>query len=84
MAALSVRRGDRSGRKLIGMGNTANNAKVLLTVRDACELASISRTTLYELIRANRIGTLKIGSRGIRIPVAELERFIQEGLEGSN
>lgn len=57
---------------------------VLLTVKEACAVASISRTTLYELIRANRIRTLKIGSRGIRIPVAELERFIQEGLEGGN
>lgn len=58
--------------------------KVLITIKETCETTGISRTTLYELIRANRIKTVKIGSRGKRIPVAEVERFIREGLEGGN
>ena len=52
----------------------------LITVRDACIEAACSRTALYELIRAGRIRTVKIGPRGIRVPVAELERFIAEQL----
>lgn len=53
----------------------------LLTVKQACESAAISRTTLYELCRANVIRSVRIGSRGIRIPVVELERFIRESME---
>lgn len=53
----------------------------MLTVRQACEAGAFSRTTLYQLIRAGRIRTVKVGLRGIRVPVAELDRFIREGLD---
>lgn len=63
--------------------NPAVAGPKLLTVRQACEAGAFSRTTLYQLIRVGRIRTVKVGLRGIRIPVAELERFIQEGLNES-
>lgn len=53
-----------------------NSNKKLLTVKEACDAASISRTTLYELCRAGLLQVVKIGPRGIRVPVAELDRFI--------
>lgn len=54
----------------------------LLTVRQACEHAACSRTALNSLIRAGRIRTVRIGTRGIRIPIAELDRFVAEQLGG--
>lgn len=56
----------------------------LLSVQQACASFSICRTTLYELIRAGRIRSVKIGARGIRIPRAELDRFVREQIEGGS
>jgi len=50
----------------------------LLKVRDACELLACGRTRLHELVKAGRLRAVKIGARGVRIPDAEIERFIRE------
>jgi excisionase family DNA binding protein len=52
----------------------------LVTVRSACELMQIGRTTLYQLCNCKAIQSIRIGSRGIRIPMTEIDRFIQERL----
>lgn len=56
------------------------SAVTLLTIRDACEQLQIGRTLLYQLCLAGAIRTVRVGSRGIRIPVAELDRFVAERL----
>ena len=63
--------------------NSVTAGPKMLTVKQACEAGAFSRTTLYQLIRAGRIRTVKVGLRGIRVPVAELERFIQDGIKES-
>jgi excisionase family DNA binding protein len=48
----------------------------LLTVEETCRELHISRPTLNELRRTGRIQTVRIGSRGVRVPVAEVDRYI--------
>lgn len=50
--------------------------KAAYTNAEACLALSITRSTLYELIRCGRIRAVKIGSRGHRIPLSEIERFL--------
>lgn len=52
----------------------------LLTVKDTCEVLACGRTKVHELIRSGRLRAVKIGERGIRIPAAEIERFVREQL----
>lgn len=51
-----------------------------MTIREVCDSLSISRTLLYELCKSGRLRSLRVGTRGVRIPEAEVERFIHEGL----
>lgn len=57
---------------------------MLYTIKQACERLAIGRSHLWCLIRADKIRTVKIGKRGVRIPDSEIERFIREGLIGSD
>jgi len=50
---------------------------------EAAALLSVSRTTMFELIRSGRVHSLKVGKRRL-IPVAELERFLIAGSEGGD
>jgi len=54
--------------------------ELLITVREACKRLGVGRTTLYQLCRAGAIRSVRVGSRGIRIPVRELDRFVEERL----
>jgi excisionase family DNA binding protein len=54
--------------------------KLLFRSREASEAMGIGKTTLYELLRAGKLKGVRIG-RGLRIPVAEVERFIADQLE---
>jgi excisionase family DNA binding protein len=54
----------------------------LLTIKEVCSRLSISRSKLYELIRANQIRTVRIGKRGVRVSEHELARFIDESTSG--
>lgn len=45
---------------------------VLLTVDQACVAASIGRTQFYKFVNAGLIHTVKIGSKGVRVPASEL------------
>jgi excisionase family DNA binding protein len=56
-------------------------AAMLLTVEQAAELLSLSRTTLYTLMDAGELKYKRIG-RARRIPRAELERFAASELTG--
>lgn len=52
----------------------------LLSVKQACDQLAISRSQLWCLIRAGRIRTVPIGTRGIRIAQSELDRFTREAM----
>ncbi len=52
---------------------------IVLTVKEACQVLRISRWTLYDLIRARSIETIKIG-RSRRIPVSSVSKYIKRRL----
>lgn len=51
----------------------------LFTVKEATLRLKISRSLFYEAIAAGRIKIVRFGS-AVRIPAAEIERLVQEGL----
>jgi excisionase family DNA binding protein len=53
---------------------TPFTTRLLVTIKDACELLSISRTHLYALHRRNEIEIVKIGGSA-RIRYSELQRL---------
>lgn len=55
-------------------------SRLMVTIAEACEMLGVKRTTFYEFTRCGKIRTVPIGPRGVRIPVAELERFVATGL----
>lgn len=53
--------------------------KILLTVTEAANRLALGRTMVYALVLRGEIASLKVG-RARRIPVAALERFVQDRL----
>ena len=63
------------------MSATENRVdKILLTPEEAAERLSIGRTLVYELIARGAIASVRVG-RARRIPVAALERYVEQLLE---
>ncbi|MNB77295.1 Helix-turn-helix domain protein [compost metagenome] len=63
------------------MVNSTNALDPLLhRIPDACRRLSVSRTTLYELIKAGEIRSVKIGARSL-IPEVDLQRVLSSRLE---
>ena len=52
----------------------------LLKIPEAAAELSIGRSRLYELLSAGDIKAVRIGSRGVRVPQSELDRFVTERL----
>ena len=50
--------------------------KLLLTVPEAAERLSLSRSKVYELMAAGRIDSVSIG-RSRRVPLAACEKFVR-------
>lgn len=48
------------------------------TIHDACRISSIGRTRLYELIKAGKLESRKVGRRTLVLAVS-LRRLIEEG-----
>jgi len=56
----------------------------LLTVADAAELLSCTRSTMYGFVRSGRVLSVMLGGRTrIRIPRAALERLVEERAQGA-
>ena len=51
----------------------------LLTAREAATRLSLKEATIYRWIFDKKLGTVRIGTRSIRIPVSEIDRIITEG-----
>jgi excisionase family DNA binding protein len=50
------------------------------TVEEAAEAIGVSEYFFYELIKQNEISPIvRLGKRGIRVPVKTLENFIEQG-----
>lgn len=52
-------------------------ARVLLTVEAAAKQLSIGRTTMYELIKAGHIASVRIGQLR-RVPTTALAAYVQQ------
>lgn len=50
----------------------------LLKVPEAAELLALSQKTLWQWIGERRIGVVRLG-RAVRVPLAEIERLMEEG-----
>jgi excisionase family DNA binding protein len=57
---------------------TPEPEQALLTVKQACQRLQIGRTLCYGMCQAGLLHPVQIGSRGVRIPNSEIERFIRE------
>ena len=53
-----------------------NQDAQLLRVEDAARLLSISRSQVYELLKARRIASVHIG-KSVRIPAQEVTEFVE-------
>jgi excisionase family DNA binding protein len=49
--------------------------KLLLTTQEAAKLLGIGRSSVYDLIRTNRLRTVKIGARRL-VPVVALAEVV--------
>ena len=56
--------------------------ELLVTVEEAARRLALSRTTLYQQIRRGIIPSVRIG-HSRRIPVIDLERYVDDLREGS-
>lgn len=50
----------------------------LLKVPEAAEMLALSQKTVWQWIGERRIGVVRLG-RAVRIPIAEIERLMEEG-----
>lgn len=59
------------------MEQARGSEKLAYTVGEAAQMLSLSRSLMYELINAGKIGTVKIG-RARRITKGQLDRFLSD------
>lgn len=50
--------------------------KLAFTVREACQITGLARTTVYKLLRNGRLTRRKVGKRTL-ILASELEAFVK-------
>lgn len=60
-----------------------DKAQVLLTIPEAAERLRVGRHALYELIRTNKLRTIRIGSRRL-VPVESVAEVIAVLLDEEN
>ena len=56
--------------------------KLLLRVAEAAELASVGRTTAYQLIASGEWPVVRVGS-AVRVPLAGLRAWVEAQTEGT-
>lgn len=56
---------------------TPLHPKLLLTMREACQMLGMCRQTLAKLVKRGEIRVTRWGTRSVRFPVRELERFLE-------
>lgn len=58
------------------MASETRQAPVVLTVAEAADIMRCSQESVYRLIAAGRLDAFTVGSRGKRITMAALERYM--------
>ena len=53
----------------------------LLRIPEAARLLGMGRTTVYQMIREGRLPVVRLGKRGVRIPISALTNWITEHTE---
>jgi len=53
----------------------------LLKIPEAAAELNVSRSLLYEMLAAGELRAVTVGTRGVRIPATEIDRFVTERLE---
>lgn len=56
---------------------TADQPRVLLTVEEAAKRLSIGRTTMYALIKAGHVATVRLGHLR-RVPADALDNYVRQ------
>lgn len=57
------------------MAIETDRARPVLSVREACSMLGVGRTTLYNLIESGRLPAFRPGKRAYRIPGEAVEAF---------
>ena len=62
---------------------TAEDDRLVLTVREAAQLLKIGRSCAYEAVRNGQLPVIRMGRR-ILVPRAALERLLENGSQDSS
>lgn len=54
----------------------------MVTIKQTCLLLAIGRSQVWCLVNEGRIRTVRIGKRGVRVPLTEIARFIDAASTG--
>ncbi len=52
--------------------------RLLVRPMEAAAMLGVSRTKIYALLSSGEIPSIRIGSRGLRVPLEPLRRWIEE------
>ncbi len=61
--------------------NETTTRALLVSIKQASEMLSISRSVIYQLMDAGQLTPIRIG-RSVRLPVEQLEQFVADRLAG--
>ena len=53
-----------------------------LTIREVQDILGVGKTLLWSELQAGNLGYVRLGERAIRIPRAELDRYIEQRTHG--
>jgi len=59
------------------MSNPLPIEPLAVSIKDACRITGLGKTTLYELAKDRRLKLTRIGSRTL-VPMSELHRLVNE------
>lgn len=66
--------------KLAPIRDSVMNEPLLVSPKEAGRMLSVG-TTIYQLIERGELPVVRLGFRGIRIPVEALRKYVQENTE---
>ena len=61
-----------------GCGGSSMKPKKYIQVQHVAERLDCSKKRVYELIKNGKLEAIRIGPRGIRVAIDELDRFIEQ------
>jgi excisionase family DNA binding protein len=61
--------------------STGIDKRLCVTVPEAAEMLGISRNFGYKLVREGKLPVIRLGEKRLVIPIAALDRMLEEGVE---